>query len=171
MAGELVFVDLQGFKTNGNIFIVKEFCLSHKEFEFHNIVKSPHMRSKLSQTYKRQANWLTYTYHGLKFDSGTLSLRELVQQTLEHVDGATLIVKGLEKVEWVKRIYENWCEVDCINVEELHSSFTFSSKSRDEINSICGNHKKLHPFNQSHCALSNVRELRDFCLSTNVPVD
>lgn len=167
MVGELTFVDVQGFKTIGNTFIVKEFCLSHKDFEFHNIVKSPQLRSELLRTYKRQADWLTFTYHGLKFDSGTLSLTELVQQTLEHVEGVTLVVKGLEKVEWVQQIYENRCEVDCLNVEDLHSSFKFSLKTGNEINSICMYHKRLHPFNQSHCALSNVRELRDFYLSVD----
>lgn len=171
MVDKLTFIDVQGFKTVGNTFIVKEICLAHKEFELHNIVKSPHMRSELLQIYKRQADRLTYTYHGLVFDSGTLTLSELVQRTSEHIVGRTLVVKGLEKVEWVKNIYENWCEVDCLNVEDLHPSFKFSSKTKTEINSICKHHKKLHPFNQSHCALSNVRELRDFYLKTNMSVD
>lgn len=170
MVDKLTFIDVQGFKTAGNTFIVKEICLTHKDFEFHNIVKSPHMRSELLQIYKRQADWLSYTYHGLEFDSGTLTLTELVRQTLKHVVGTTLVVKGLEKVEWVRDIYDNWCEVDCLNVEDLHPSFKFSSKTKNEINPICKHHKKLHSFNQSHCALSNVRELRDFCSKANMSV-
>lgn len=165
MAGELAFVDVQGFKTTSNTFIVKEFCLLHKDFAFHSIVRSPCMRSELLKIYRRQADWLSYTYHGLEFDSGTMLLTDLVQHTLEHVNGTSLVVKGVEKVEWLKEIYRDRCKVDCFNIEDYDPTFKFNAKTRFEINAICEYHKKLQPYSKSHCALSNARELREYYLN------
>lgn len=156
---EFAFIDVQGFKTIGNTFIVKEFCIIHDDFVFHNIVKSPCKFNQLLTAYRREANWVSCMYHGLTFDSGTITLHELIKNTLDHVDGKTIIVKGHEKVEWVKQIYEKWCDIQCENIEDYHS-FSFSSKKRNEI--VCAHHKKLQPYANCHCALSNARELSDF---------
>lgn len=159
MMDDVVFIDVQGFKTTDNAFILKEFCLLHGNFEFHDIVKSPCMRKDLSNIYKRQADWLTFTYHGLKFDSGNITLNELIELTSEHVNGRTLVVKGYEKAEWMRKIYGNY-DVECVNADEFRS-FIFTTTTKYEIDSICPHHKRLHGFNKCNCALSRARQLKD----------
>lgn len=156
MMDDVVFVDVQGFKTTGNIFIPKEICLSHRDFEFHDILKSPCLRKDLTKMYKHQADW--YSYHGLKFDLEGITLSELVERTSEHINGKTLVVKGDEKVQWVKQIYENCC-IECLNVSDC-GSFIFTAATKYEIDSICPHHKSLRAFNKCHCALARAQELK-----------
>lgn len=53
-------------------------------------------------------------YHGIRDDVGDITLRELVESTLEYVEGKTIILKGAGKVKWVGKNYENWCDIRCI---------------------------------------------------------
>lgn len=165
---DFVFVDVQGFKTTGNTFIVKEFCLvlyDQNGSEFHVLVKSPCNLVDLSEGYRREANWLTCARHGLLFDSGNTTLADLVEQTVTHIHGKTVVVKGAEKVEWVRKIYENYDAIDCVNVEDLHPSFQFAARVNSDIKTICSHHSEI-TFKDvlCFCALSHARELRDFYL-------
>lgn len=158
------FIDVQGFKIDYNTFVVKEFCLISDDFEFHDIVKSPCTFNELNYYYKRQADWLTRTHHGLKFDVGTTALDEMLHRTLEHVVGKTLLVKGVEKVEWVHKIYSKHCKIRCVNIE-YHDSFVTTLRNKAEIWSICAHHGQFHRYFNCHCALSNARSLRNFILN------
>lgn len=172
MADDCAFVDVQGFKANGGkTFVVKEFCLLHRDFVFHTIVRSPCQYNELFHGFRLKVDWLTQRYHGLPFDSGKMSIMQLVRRTLAHVTGGTpVIVKGDEKVEWVKQIYGNWCGgcvcIDCVNVEDYHPEFRLEPNPESEIEEICAYHSglsELYVWN-CHCALSNARQLRAFYL-------
>lgn len=167
---DFVFIDVQGFKIRDGVFVPKEFCLAHKNFEFHAIVKSPYKYKQLSSSHKRYADWLTDKYHGLNFDAGTISLATLAQNTLEHVNGKIVIVKGAEKVKWVRDIYRKWCKtiINCINIERTDPLFKFQLKSRRVIDDICPQHKLLYRFATCHCALSHARDLRNLFMNESV---
>lgn len=161
---DLVFIDVQGFKTNCNKFIAKEFCLVHGNFTFHDIVKSKCSRRDLMTCYRRETQWVTYLHHGLDFNCGNITLDELVEHTLDHVKGKRIYVKGCEKVEWVKDIYKKWCQIDCRNVENTDNAFKLIPKDYDEILSICPHHKHFLKTNDCHCALAIARELSEYFL-------
>lgn len=159
---DFVFVDVQGFKIRDGIFIPKEFCLVHENYEFHTIVKSPYKYNLLSSSQKRQVDWLTDRYHGLNFDAGSISIAALAGSTMEHVYGKIVIVKGSEKAKWVRDIYKKWCNVtiNCINIERTDPMFQFQLRSRKDIDDICPYHKILHRFTTCHCALSHSHNLQ-----------
>lgn len=173
-----VFIDVQGFKANGDVFIVKEFALSHGDFVYHTTMKSPYEFESLLRLYQREANWLTYNHHGLVFDSGETELVEMIQHTVDHVRGNTVIVKGEEKVKWMKAIYnkKNGCgydddddergeDIDCVNVERYHSDFRFEPKRKSEISAICPYHTSIIRKLGCHCALSHVQQMKEFYLN------
>lgn len=158
---DYVFIDVQGFKTIGNMFIVKEFCLLDKDYEYHKIVKSPCLYNELSDVYKREAQWLTMCHHGLTFNSGDTTITELITQTVEHVQGRKkmIVVKGVEKCEWVREIYRNSdIDVQCVNVEEHHPSFRFAQNFNL---STCAHHSRIIFNANCNCAQSHARQLRD----------
>lgn len=117
-----VFVDLQGFKTCGNKFLCKEFCLISPDDEdsiHHTLLKSPFEFKKLSTYYKHQANWLTSFCHGLTFDCGDVDINDFLQATYPKLDNKTVVVKGDEKVKWLKQLFGSCGDIECINIEEL----------------------------------------------------
>lgn len=150
---------MQGFKSFSNKFIVKEFCLLHGDFVHHDIVKSPFNFRDLRGPFKRLARWNTHCHHGLDFDSGNTSVYKLIQSTLEHVEGKTVIVKGVEKKEWVKKLYENYCPVYCENIEDWNP-FNYNFKSNKDIAEICPFHRQVVS-SSCHCALSQAKELSE----------
>lgn len=159
---DYVFVDVQGFKIFGDIFVPKEFCLLHEDFEFHAVVKSPCEYKQLLSLDKRGINWLTSRYHGLHFNAGTISIAVLAECTLEHVDGKIVIVKGTEKVKWVQDIYKKWCNtsIHCVNIERTDPLFRFQLKPRIDIDDICPHHQHICQSKICHCALSHAHDLR-----------
>lgn len=167
---DFTFVDVQGFKIHDGIFVPKEFCLLHKDFEFHTIVKSPCKYTQLSIQHKREADWLTNRYHGLNFNEGTISINALAEFTLEHVKGKVVIVKGIEKVKWVRDIYKKWCNttINCVNIERTDPIFQFQLKSRRNIDDICPYHKLQHRFTSCHCALSHTIDLRKLLMNESI---
>lgn len=163
MANEFVVIDVQGFKTVGNTFIVKEFCLLQNNFEFHCMVKSPFTYEELPPPYKSEAEFLAHAYHGLDFDMGTISLDDLVRHTVDHVRGKTVFVKGVEKLKWVREMYEDWldykeCEFNVINIEDHYPMFYFHTKKITEARESCPFHERLTS-DTVHCALSQARQM------------
>lgn len=159
-----VFIDMQGFKTYGNKFIVKEFCLmqAKQNVIVHDIVKSPFDYHCLGGLYRSLAHYNTTKHHGLYFDIGNITKHKLIQSTLKHVDGKTIIVKGVEKVQWVRQLYENYhCDVHCENIEDW-IRFNFRFKTSKEIAEICSFHKPIAGDVCCHCALSQAQELCAF---------
>lgn len=161
------FVDVQGFKTSGNTFVVKEFCLLQKDFKFHAVVKSPCMLNEMQTTWRREAQWLYHVYHGLPFNAGTMSIAELAKHTLERIDRKStaavvvVIVKGAEKIQWVRDIYKNHCNtfIDCVNIEGFDCEFRFAPQTRREIYANCPHHR-FHQEGNYHCALLQARQLQ-----------
>lgn len=159
--GKIAFADVQGFKTDRNVFVVKEFSLISDDFEFHEIVKSPCQYSELDWCYLRQAKYVTDKHHGLKFDAGNITHEELIERTLDYVRGKIVLVKGLEKVWWLKQIFEDYCDLKCVNVEN-EKCFVRQMTNFGEILRICPHHTHFKKYYDCRCALSIARSLRDF---------
>lgn len=117
-----VFVDIQGFKTYGERFICKELCFVSEEDDddfYHAIIKSPYPFEKVPSFYKRQAKWLIKFVHGLTYDCGDVHLIQVIQDTYAKLMNKIIIVKGTEKISWMKHIYRNCGEIQCLNFEDL----------------------------------------------------
>lgn len=154
------FADVQGFRRDRNVFVLKEFCLISDDNEFHELVKSPCQYSELDRCYQRQATYVSYNHHGLKFDTGGITLDELIERTLEHVANKIVLVKGVEKVWWLKQIYG---DIKCVNIEDV-DCFARQTTNLSEILPICSHHLQFRGYYDCRCALSIARSLRDFML-------
>lgn len=153
---ECVFVDLQGFRGINNQFIIKEFSLLDIDYEFYNIVKSPYSMEKLPPHLQNQAKWLTRYYHGISFNSGELFLNEVIREVLPHIQNKVIIVKGEEKVSWVKSIFRRSYAVE--NVE----NFGWHSHRIQTTIEKCQNHTCIRIQNDScHCARVSVENLKE----------
>lgn len=153
-----VFVDIQGFKVNARTFIVKEFCLINGECLFHYIVKSPISFNRLSETYRRQARYLTNHFHGLSFDCGDIAIQQLTEKIFPQLENKIVLVKGLQKVSWLKQIFQGRGEVLCINIESFTS--IWEVKSHDEYE-ICDYHNRKFGWSPCVCAISNAIKLQE----------
>lgn len=158
-----VFADVQSFKRDRNVFVVKEFCLISDNVEFHEIVKSPCQYSELDWCYRRQANYVTDKHHGLKFDAGNITLDELIERTLDYVTDKIVLVKGVEKVWWLNQIYGDYIDLNCVNIEN-EDCFVRKMTNYGEILKICPHHLRFKQYYDCRCALSIARSLHDFVL-------
>lgn len=104
MDDNYAFIDFQGFKSNSNYFIIKEFALITKNKKFHDIIKSP-ANITLDEQHQKQTKWLTENYHGLNWNSGNISLTKL-RNTIQPVLWKKIVyLKGEEKIKWFKHIF------------------------------------------------------------------
>lgn len=178
-----VFVDIQGFKTYCERFICKEFCLvsDDKDDFYHAIVKSPYAFEKVPSFYKRQVKWLTKHIHGLTYNCGDVHMIPVIQDTYAKLMKKIVIVKGVEKVKWIKHIYRNCGEIDCINFEDLdvdtnlekiHSNMcdyhlrkTFSNLNLNESEK----HRKriAHGWPEYRCAKTIVHKMKEAVKKSN----
>lgn len=152
------FVDVQGFKTFKNRFICKEFCLIDGDDVFHVIIKSPYNFERLSSHYRSKAQWLTEDYHGLPFNCGSMDMIEMKQKVFPKVCNKTILVKGTEKANWLRHIFRDCGEINCVNVEDLN----FNHIHRFGSYQICENHNSSSQ-KQYVCAKSNAILLQNWC--------
>lgn len=131
--------------------------------EFHHILKSPCTYHQLNGKYKRQANFLTQTFHGLDFNADGIEIREFVRLTLEHVQHKMCITKGEEKLKWITNMYRPYTNtVVYTNIDSCPAELTFSNAKLCDISEICPYHGRISSEMSCHCALSQARQLRDF---------
>lgn len=170
-----LFVDVQGFKEiSANKFILKEFALvssTSEKFQdvlLHYILKPPYHSSKINDN--RMLNnmkWLTYYYHGIKWDApGSIDLQGLkaiLINTFENYNIPIIInVKGSEKKIWMEEILSTLNinkEIDIINVEDKSSAFVKKLsilESKLPIYKHCKEHTHHKCTITPKCALKNV---------------
>lgn len=154
-----VFVDIQGFKTNRNRFMCKEFCLVDGEYKYHAIVKSPYSFHKMSSHYKRNALWLIENFHGLEYESGDIHMIDLLQNTYPKLMNKMILVKGKDKVQWLQYMYRNCGEISCVNVEDL-DAYDWRLR-RAEPYQKCDYHDDHYRWKDNRCAMASALELQD----------
>lgn len=159
---EFAFVDLQGFISGHNKFVVKEICILTESISLHEFVKSPFKFKFLSYCNQKQVVWLERNHHGLRWNSGYITLRELQRRISTIVQGKVLLVKGAHKVGWMKDIL-NSQDIICINVEDVDGSFKLS----DNRTKSCNKHMNV-TCASVHCALRNAALLKKWFSSDSV---
>lgn len=153
-----IFVDLQGFKTIENEFIIKELAYSTSEYTQVFLVKPPFLFSKLADNDKRQTRWLE-KHFGIMWHEGYVDYREFKRLIVEHIKDKTIFVKGVEKIQWVKSLcYE--CNVIDLgdkgapNLQNLFKKYCIGDNVYN-----CVYHKK-------NCALRNVLCIKKWYLDS-----
>jgi hypothetical protein len=145
---DCIFADLQGFKTNENEFIVKEFAYSTMEYTQVFLIKPPFPFSKLTESEKRQTRWIEKHY-GILWREGFVDDREFQRLIVNHIKNKTIFVKGMEKIQWIKHLCVDCTIIDLgengvPNLQELIKKYCVP-----ECMYNCVYHKK-------RCALKNV---------------
>lgn len=164
---DLIFVDLQGFVNRKNCFICKEFCAVSADERFHAIVKSSYRFERMSEFYRRQANWLTRYFHGLTNDCGDIDLINLLQTVYPKMVGKKIIVKGDQKIDWLKYMFRNCGEIDCVNIENIG----FCRSLHDSLNNheFCDYHRSKS-WRKWHCAMENALKLQEIVKNNKLDV-
>lgn len=161
-----VFVDLQGFKVNKNRFMCKEFCLISGDETFHAMVKSWFPYKQLLSHYKRQVGWLTDYFHGLMYDFGDMHIDEMTKIVYPKLVGKIIIVKGDEKIKWMKYIFRKYDDISCRNIEDFNYEM---SQQSDMKYAVCGYHNARYGWRKCRCAMSNALNLQDIS-NSNAPI-
>lgn len=125
---DYIFVDLLGFKSYRNRFICKEFCLIDNQYTFHTLVKSPYIFNKLLPYYKRHAFWLTNFYHSLSYDCGEISRIEIKEKLYKILANRKVAVKGAEKIKWLQAMFRDYCNIECVNFDDLDYDHSLQKK-------------------------------------------
>lgn len=116
---EPIFIDLQGFRSNSNQFIVKEVAIVYSDNEvFSFIVKPPYKFECLTAEKQKQARWLTKRFHGLHWSDGTVPYSTVKQILWENVKDLDVCVQGMEKKKWLEHILER----EVFNIQEITST-------------------------------------------------
>lgn len=101
---KVAVVDFQGFTINGN-FQPKEMCVNNGHQIAHYIVKPEVKFSSLSVQDHKLIRWLENNFHGIKYNSGSVELRDvcdILSRLLSDMD--IVYVKGHQK----RNIYWAW---------------------------------------------------------------
>lgn len=160
---ECAFVDMQGFVLNNSSFSVKEICIFTKNIKFHEFVKPPFPFNELLSLQQKQAEWLEENYHGLNWNAGYITVQELKNTISPIVRGNVLLVKGCEKVKWLKDILDDE-NIICINMEDLECDLKLSGLQM-EGQIPCSKHKHVQ---HSHCARNNAAMLKKWFYTHSV---
>lgn len=157
MFPSIVIVDVQGFKIGVNKFVFKEIVILYTEdFFCHYFVESPFKYNTLSPALKRQADYLTKHYHGIKWNTGGISIAEVKQNLKKHLccDNTSIYVKGKEKIYWLRDIIDNKND-RIFDLDEIISSSLTTLKQQYTLIDACG-------FHDGVCALQNAQILNKY---------
>lgn len=153
-----VFIDMQGFKGHFNRFICKEFCLIDGTDIFHEMIRSPFPLNRLSIHLRKQADWVTQNYHGLNYEDGDTHIIELTERMFPKLQNKKILVKGGEKVKWLKCMFRNCGEINCTNIENFNIKYTY--REMDAFDS-CEFHRWISEGTLAVCAKYNALILQD----------
>lgn len=159
---EICFIDVQGFKLN-NKFILKEFYLhTHcTNISYHAIVDSPCPFYELNGIHRRQVNWLTDCYHGIKWDVGDISFTQFLRDIKLLLIGKTILCKGVEKAKWIRDICKYIPVENFINCEDLDCNMRLRETFKDiDCIKFCERHTGKKNKSDYVCAVNNVMKLK-----------
>lgn len=148
---KILFVDVQGYKSSKDKFVIKEICMLNEDFRIHEIIRSPYPLNHLSFSYKKQVKWLIDNHHGINWNDGNTSMSKLKKEAKSIINEVDIVlVKGSEKVQWIENIL--FGDVVVVqNIENYQNTTNFYSSAH--LFKRCRNHKINNSSN--HCALQN----------------
>lgn len=162
MKSNVMFVDMQGFKDFKNHFILKELAIATEGYTQTFLVKPPYPYNNLTTEEKKHVNWIEKN-RGIYWSEGYIDCYEFKRLIKKILENKKIIVKGEEKIVWLKNLCTN-CEVvdiggkGCPNLKTLYKKFIISNSSFN-----CNFHFK-------YCALKNVICLKKWYKENNMSV-
>ena len=91
-------LDIQGFKSSDNEFIVKELFILKETSSSSFLFKPPFDKDKLSAKAKRSNQYCTDNFHGLDWDSGEVPYCEMEEIIKSFCKDSKVVCKGSEKL-------------------------------------------------------------------------
>lgn len=153
-----IFVDMQGFFGRHNKFICKEFCIMDENFKFHALIKSPYSLNKLPELKQRCAKWLSKNFHGLSYDSGDIHIIDVIQEIYPKFNNKIAVVRGAQKIEWLKHMFRTCGEITCINIQDQGFEMDLHSKQAEK---PCHFHRETGKNGHFHCASKNAEQMKE----------
>lgn len=153
-------VDLQGFKTDGNKFILKEIAiLSNDQLQVF-LIKPPFPFYDLTKTERKQVSWIERN-RKIYWNEGYIPYSKHKMYIADILKSKHIITKGLEKVIWINEILSddnnnNYC---IYNLEDsgCPSIMTLYEKYESSIDMFrCSYHSFI-------CAMKNVLCFKKWC--------
>lgn len=157
-----VIIDVQGFKTDSNEFIVKEIAILCNNHIQTYLIKPPYPFYNLTKTERKQVCWIERN-RGIHWKEGFISYlnyKGYVNMN-NYLNNKRVYAKGVEKVQWISKMFG--CD-SVYNLEDKSCPSLLSLYEQYETNSdvfSC----LYHP---SICALKNVLVLRKWCLDNKI---
>lgn len=155
-----VIVDVQGFKTETNQFILKEIAIlcNNKIQVF--LIKPPVPFHELTELERKQVKWIERN-RKIYWQEGVVPYSNYPNLIVNIVREKLVYTKGLEKVLWLKCILENNIVInledkDCPSLLSLYDKYNYS---QDVYSCI---------YHDSICALKNVLCLNKWCLENKL---
>lgn len=150
-----VLVDVQGFKTDDNKFILKEIAILHKKQVHVLLIKPPFPYYNLTKTERRQVSWIERN-RAVYWKEGFMPYPQHKAHIMNLLSDKNVYTKGLEKVNWLKDITEN---NNVYNLEDKSCPSLFNLYDKYEVSKdvfSCIYHSKA-------CALKNVLCMAIWC--------
>lgn len=154
-----VIVDVQGFKTDSNDFIVKEIAMQCGRNVLVLLVKPPFPFYNLTKTERNQVCWIERNRFFF-WNEGFIPYTNYKNYIVNYLKNKPIIyVKGTEKVKWIRKILDSDINVDddqkCFNIVNIED---FGCPNLLSLND---NYKECSEvynciYHSKHCALRNV---------------
>lgn len=141
-----IIIDVQGFKTEKDIFLPKELAIFDGVKLGHYVFKPPFQFHCLPESIQKEVKWLMKNHHCIKWNVGCTPLfefRNIIQNIGKDVN--VIYVKGREKANFLRR----FTKVPIIELDEQPSIKFSDAKCFYHSKSLC------------ICAVSNVYYLYD----------
>lgn len=132
----IVIIDLQGFKSNSNHFIVKELAIvfninnnnnSNNNDYINFIIKPPFDFKCLSTQRQKEANWLTKNHHHINWNYGSATYQSVYKFLKSNTRHSKVFIKGEEKKkcleEMIHQTVFNVKDIGCINFKQLENKY------------------------------------------------
>lgn len=165
----IAIVDLQGFQSNENEYVLKELYFSifnyntgiiENDTSQHHTFKKPFDWVHLDRGHRANALWLATFHHGFYWNDGEKNYGE-IENCIKPLLRSNLViyVKGLQKIHWFRALCQNNINnLDVRNIEDLNCNIKLSEETYKISNSLhCGKHRKI-----TSCARQNVEILKNW---------
>lgn len=156
-----LIVDVQGFKTTDNEFIVKEIAYISRysdSLKKSYILKPPFPWTTLCARYRSVNLWTIRNYHGISWGSGTTPYNILQTEIDKDLSSADVVyVKGSEKVVWMKKRFPLIKKI--IDLENLRCPSLQKLVDCNTDVEVCTGHGSVSNYNVN-CSVRNIIVLK-----------
>lgn len=156
----VAIVDVQGFKTEDNRFILKEIAILCGEQVQVYLVQPPFSFNNLTIAERKQVRWIEKN-RKLNWHDGFIPYEKVFEYINEFFIDKVIYCKGVEKVKWIQDIVmsDNVINLETINCPKLLSLYEEYRFCSDIYNCI---------YHSNICALRNVLCLRKWCTNNKI---